>query len=104
MDPSRVTGVGAGGAGSTLSWGEMAVGAPHQVLSGKYRLERELGRGGMGSVWRAQHLTLRSPVATIASLERLEAVVVVLLDDAAILDAEEHAAVGAHRGACLEAT
>jgi serine/threonine protein kinase len=41
----------------------MAVGAPHQVLSGKYRLERELGRGGMGSVWLAQHLTLRSPVA-----------------------------------------
>jgi serine/threonine protein kinase len=41
----------------------MAVGAPQQVLSGKYRLERELGRGGMGSVWLAQHLTLRSPVA-----------------------------------------
>jgi serine/threonine protein kinase len=41
----------------------MSVGAPHQVLSGKYRLERELGRGGMGSVWLAQHMTLRSPVA-----------------------------------------
>src|SRR3954469_6531701 len=41
----------------------MAVGAPHQILSGKYRLERELGRGGMGSVWLAQHLTLRSAVA-----------------------------------------
>jgi serine/threonine-protein kinase len=41
----------------------MAVGAPQQILSGKYRLERELGRGGMGSVWLAQHLTLRSPVA-----------------------------------------
>jgi len=41
----------------------MAVGAPQQVLSGKYRLERELGRGGMGSVWQAEHLTLRSPVA-----------------------------------------
>jgi eukaryotic-like serine/threonine-protein kinase len=41
----------------------MAVAAPHQILSGKYRLERELGRGGMGSVWLAQHLTLRSPVA-----------------------------------------
>jgi eukaryotic-like serine/threonine-protein kinase len=62
MDGSAVTRVGAGD-GSELSWGEMAVGAPHQVLSGKYRLERELGRGGMGSVWLAQHLTLRSPVA-----------------------------------------
>ena len=41
----------------------MNVGAPQQILSGKYRLERELGRGGMGSVWLAQHLTLRSPVA-----------------------------------------
>jgi serine/threonine-protein kinase len=41
----------------------MSVGAPQQILSGKYRLERELGRGGMGSVWLAQHMTLRSPVA-----------------------------------------
>jgi serine/threonine-protein kinase len=41
----------------------MSVGAHQQILSGKYRLERELGRGGMGSVWLAEHLTLRSPVA-----------------------------------------
>jgi serine/threonine-protein kinase len=41
----------------------MMVGAPQQILSGKYRLERELGRGGMGSVWLAEHMTLRSPVA-----------------------------------------
>jgi serine/threonine protein kinase len=41
----------------------MSVGGPDQILSGKYRLERELGRGGMGSVWLAQHLTLHSSVA-----------------------------------------
>src|SRR5262249_22596563 len=33
------------------------------ILAGKYRLIRELGKGGMGSVWMAEHLTLKSPVA-----------------------------------------
>src|SRR5262245_22149329 len=36
---------------------------PETTLAGKYRLVRQLGRGGMGSVWLAQHLTLDSPVA-----------------------------------------
>ncbi|HEX6764137.1 MAG TPA: serine/threonine-protein kinase, partial [Polyangiaceae bacterium] len=30
---------------------------------GRYRLESLLGQGGMGSVWRAEHLGLKSPVA-----------------------------------------
>ncbi|WP_437757934.1 protein kinase domain-containing protein [Sorangium sp. So ce1389] len=33
------------------------------VLIGKYRLERPLSRGGMGSVWVARHLQLGTPVA-----------------------------------------
>jgi len=37
--------------------------AESTVLGGRYRLIRQLVEGGMGSVWYAEHLTLRSPVA-----------------------------------------
>lgn len=33
------------------------------VIGGKYRLASEIGRGGMGSVWRAEHLSWEAPVA-----------------------------------------
>ncbi|MET0593913.1 MAG: serine/threonine-protein kinase, partial [Polyangiaceae bacterium] len=33
------------------------------VLAGRYRLVSLIGRGGMGSVWKAEHLGLRAPVA-----------------------------------------
>ena len=36
---------------------------PVAVIAGRYRIERRLGRGGMGSVWKAEHLLLHSPVA-----------------------------------------
>jgi serine/threonine protein kinase len=36
---------------------------PGTVITGRYRLEELLGRGGMGSVWRAEHLELGSKVA-----------------------------------------
>src|SRR5689334_13327584 len=37
--------------------------APGLELSGSMRLEKKLGEGGMGSVWTAQHLALRTQVA-----------------------------------------
>jgi eukaryotic-like serine/threonine-protein kinase len=41
---------------------ESAVTAGH-VLRGRYRLEAQLGAGGMGTIWRAQDLVLNAPVA-----------------------------------------
>ncbi len=37
--------------------------AAGDVLAQKFRLVSQLGAGGMGSVWRADHLVLKSPVA-----------------------------------------
>jgi len=42
---------------------------PNLVLAGRYRLEKRLGAGGMGAIWRAEHLVLRAPVA-VKLLER----------------------------------
>ena len=40
-----------------MSWG------PGREIAGRYRLVSQLGQGGMGSVWRADHMSLSSPVA-----------------------------------------
>ena len=34
-----------------------------QVIAGRFRIEREIGTGGMGTVYRATHLGLERPVA-----------------------------------------
>ncbi len=39
------------------------------VLAGRYRLDTRLGAGGMGAIWRAEHLILKAPVA-VKLLER----------------------------------
>jgi serine/threonine-protein kinase len=36
---------------------------PGEVIAEKYRLEREIGRGAMGTVWKAVHVTLGQKVA-----------------------------------------
>lgn len=40
-----------------------ACGTPGLVLGGKYQLIAEIGRGGMGTVWRAERLGWHAPVA-----------------------------------------
>jgi serine/threonine protein kinase len=34
-----------------------------QIIQNRYRLDRLIGKGGMGSVWLAEHLSLHTPVA-----------------------------------------
>ncbi|WP_438000335.1 protein kinase [Sorangium sp. So ce185] len=48
--------------------------APGSVIGGKYRIERPLSQGGMGSVWVARHVTLGSPVAVKLMAPELAAV------------------------------
>jgi serine/threonine protein kinase len=49
--------------------GAAAAPEPNLVLAGRYRLDTRLGAGGMGAIWRAEHLILKAPVA-VKLLER----------------------------------
>ncbi len=42
---------------------EEVPGAVDQVVAGRYRLREPIGRGGMGCVWRAEHVALHTAVA-----------------------------------------
>ena len=41
------------------------------VIADRYRLEEQIGSGAMGTVWRAEHLTLKVPVAVKTIREHL---------------------------------
>ncbi len=41
----------------------MSIPAQPSIIAGKYRLLHKLGQGAMGTVWQAEHLTLKSQVA-----------------------------------------
>lgn len=62
--------IGANGTQSVEGEGDVTAAASDRagfgagsIIHGKYRLERLLGEGGMGAVWRAEHLKLDLPVA-----------------------------------------
>ncbi|MBK9757717.1 serine/threonine-protein kinase [Nannocystis sp.] len=63
-------GVGKGSRASTLT--------PGTIIDGKYRLEKLLGKGGMGIVWRAEHAHLHGSVAIKFLLDRFRAKVQVI--------------------------
>ncbi len=77
------------------------------LVADRYRLESEIGRGGMGSVWRADHLGLRVPCAVKLLRPELDAAAYAqqrFLDEAHMLARLDHPNIvhvydaGLHRG------
>ncbi|MGK4000032.1 protein kinase domain-containing protein [Sorangium sp. So ce1024] len=82
--------------------------APGSIVGGKYRIERPLSEGGMGSVWMARHVTLGSLVAVkfmapalatvpsfVARFER-EARIAASLQSPHVVHVQDHGIDGGH--------
>lgn len=65
---------------------------PWQVLHGRYRIMRQIGRGGMGRVYQAEHIELQKPVAIKEAIAGNPDLLDILSKEARLLVQLEHVA------------